>query len=131
MATMMAHLSIKSPLAEHDKLVLVDEFQHFAPERGQGTRSSTEAMMQLASLARKRGFCLVGATTRISLLSKSIVEMLDNKMIGRCGLDDAARAAQWLNFSKEANGASSRPLDGHVLRVRSGDLSGSVLVRSR
>jgi DNA helicase HerA-like ATPase len=100
MATMMAHLSIKSPLAEHDKLVLVDEFQHFAPERGQGNASSTEAMMQLASLARKRGFCLVGATTRISLLSKSIVEMMDNKMIGRCGLDDAARAAQWLNFTK-------------------------------
>lgn len=100
-ASMMAHLSIKSPLAEHDRLVLVDEFQHFAPETGRGSATSTEAMIELASLGRKRGFCLVGATTRVSLLSKSIVELLDNKMIGRCGLDDAARAAQLLNFSKE------------------------------
>jgi GTPase SAR1 family protein len=131
MATMMAHLSIKSPLAEHDKLVLVDEFQHFAPERGQGNASSTEAMMQLASLARKRGFCLVGATTRISLLSKSIVEMMDNKMIGRCGLDDAARAAQWLNFTKGQRRELSNLSTGTFYAFGPAISTDPVLVRSQ
>lgn len=99
-AHMMAHLSIKSPLAEHDRLVIIDELQHFGPEMGRGTASSTEALIELGSLGRKRGFCLVGATTRVSLVSKSIVEILDNKMIGRCGADDAKRAAEILNFTK-------------------------------
>lgn len=98
--TYMAHLSIKSPLADGDRLVVLDEAQHFAREGGGGESVSREPVIELAALGRKRGFCLLCATTRVSHLSKGVTEILDNKLIGRSGQQDAKRAASELDFGK-------------------------------
>lgn len=84
-------------------LVVIDELHHFAPERGSGEAQSTEAVIALATLGRKRGFALVGATQRISKLHKDCAAELLNKMIGRTGLDvDLKRAGDELGLDKEA-----------------------------
>ncbi len=85
-------------------IVVIDEMHLFAPEAGQAR--SAEAVTALATQGRKRGFCLVGATQRISKLHKDVAAELLNKMIGRTGLDiDVKRAGDELGMGKdERNG---------------------------
>ncbi|HEX7828668.1 MAG TPA: DUF87 domain-containing protein [Thermoanaerobaculia bacterium] len=84
-------------------LVIIDEAHVFAPERGSGESQSTDAVIGLCTQGRKRGFCAVLATQRISKLHKDAAAELLNKMIGRTGLDvDVERAAKELGFDKES-----------------------------
>lgn len=86
----------------HPVLVVLDEAHNFAPERGSGEAESTEAVIALATQGRKRGFCLVAATQRLSKLHKDVAAELLNKMIGRTGLDiDARRAGDEIGYDKE------------------------------
>src|SRR5574337_548081 len=83
----------------HDVLVVIDEAHKFAPE---GDRKATAhaAVVDLMSRGRKRGFCGVLATQRISKLDKSAAAECNNKLIGRAGLDvDIDRAAKDLGMS--------------------------------
>ncbi|HEY0076837.1 MAG TPA: DUF87 domain-containing protein [Abditibacteriaceae bacterium] len=83
-------------------LVVIDEAHIFMPERGSGEAESTEAVIRLATQGRKRGFCLVAATQRLSKVHKDGAAELLNKMIGRTSLDvDIKRAADELGFGKE------------------------------
>ncbi len=83
-------------------IVVIDEAHMFAPERGSGESQSTDAVIALCTLGRKRGLCAVLATQRISKLHKDAAAELLNKMIGRTGLDvDVKRAADELGFDKE------------------------------
>lgn len=83
----------------HPALVVVDEAHLFAPESGHAESSS--AVIDLATRGRKRGFCAVIATQRLSKLNKDVAAECNNKMIGRTGLDiDMKRAADELGFSK-------------------------------
>jgi len=78
----------------HDVLVVIDEAHKFAPE---GDRKATAhaAIVDLMSRGRKRGFCGVLATQRVSKLDKSAAAEVNNKLIGRTGLDvDVERAAK-------------------------------------
>lgn len=76
----------------HPVLIVLDEANVYAPEKG--SAESQEAVTDLATRGRKRGFCLVPATQRLSELSKSVAAEMNNKMIGRTGLDvDVKRAA--------------------------------------
>jgi len=84
----------------HPIIVVIDEMHVFAPEAGQA--QSAEAVTSLATQGRKRGFCLVGATQRISKLHKDVAAELLNKMIGRTGLDiDVKRAGDELGMGKD------------------------------
>lgn len=84
----------------HPIVVVIDEMHVFAPEAGQA--QSAEAVTALATQGRKRGFCLVGATQRISKLHKDVAAELLNKMIGRTGLDiDVKRAGDELGMAKD------------------------------
>ncbi len=84
-------------------LVVIDEAHVFVPERGSGESQSGEAVIALCTQGRKRGFCAVLATQRISKLHKDAAAELLNKMIGRTGLDiDMDRAAKELGFDKES-----------------------------
>jgi hypothetical protein len=75
-------------------LVALDESHLFAPEKGQGESEATEAVIDLATRGRKRGFALVAATQRIGKFHKSAAAELKNKLIGSTGLDvDVKRAA--------------------------------------
>ncbi len=62
------------------------------------------AVIDLATRGRKRGYCAVLATQRLSKLHKDAAAECNNKLIGRTGLDiDRKRAAEELGFtSKEA-----------------------------
>lgn len=78
----------------------LDEAHQFAPEKGQGEAESTNAVIDLCTLGRKRGFCPILATQRISTLHKTAAGECNNKFIGRMTLDvDLKRAAFELGVS--------------------------------
>ncbi len=79
-------------------LVVVDEAHMFCPENGQA--ESADAVKDLMSRGRKRGYCGVLATQRISKLAKDAAAEANNKLIGRATLDiDVKRAAEELGFT--------------------------------
>lgn len=81
----------------HPALVVVDEAHLFAPEKT--SSESAEAVINLMTLGRKRGFCGVLATQRISKLHKDSAAECNTKLIGRTGLDiDMKRAGDELGF---------------------------------
>lgn len=85
----------------HPVLVVVDEAHMFCPEKGQGESEATDAMMGLATRGRKRGFCPIFATQRLSALSKTATAMLQNRMIGPTFEDlDLKRAASTLSLDR-------------------------------
>lgn len=79
-------------------LVVLDEAHVFAPQVG--SAESRQAVMDLATRGRKRGFALCAATQRLSKLHKDVAAELLNKLIGRTGLDvDVKRANDELGFN--------------------------------
>lgn len=89
----------------HPTLIVIDEIQVFAPERGAGEAESTDAVIALATQGRKRGFALCGATQRLSRLHKDVAAELLNKLIGRTSLDvDLRRAGDELGLDRETRG---------------------------
>jgi len=93
----------------HPCLVIVDEAHVFAPQVGQS--EAMEAVIDLATRGRKRGYCAVLATQRLSKLHKDAVAELNNKLIGRTGLDiDRKRAAEELGFTTKEDAISLRNL---------------------
>lgn len=84
----------------HPVLVVIDEAHLFCPEKGRGEAESTSAVIDLMTRGRKRGFCGVLATQRISKLNKDAAAEANNKLIGRSALDvDMKRAGEELGFS--------------------------------
>ncbi len=93
----------------HPCLVVIDEAHVFAPQTGQS--EAMEAVIDLATRGRKRGYCAVLATQRISKLHKDAVAEMNNKLIGRTGLDiDRKRAAEELGFTTKEDALSLRNL---------------------
>ena len=93
----------------HPCLVIVDEAHVFAPQVGQS--EAMEAVIDLATRGRKRGYCAVLATQRLSKLHKDAVAEMNNKLIGRTGLDiDRKRAAEELGFTTKEDAISLRNL---------------------
>lgn len=83
----------------HQCLIWLDEIHVFAPESKSGRSESLAAVAALASRGRKRGYGLIGATQRISKLSKDVAAELNTKFIGRCALDiDRKRAGEELGI---------------------------------
>lgn len=66
----------------HPVVVIVDEAHMFCPENGKGESVALDSMIALCTRGRKRGFCAVFATQRLSNLSKSASGMLLNRLIG-------------------------------------------------
>lgn len=93
----------------HECLVIVDEAHEFCPEKGQS--EAMGAVIDLATRGRKRGFCAVLATQRISKLHKDAAAECNNKLIGRAGLDvDMKRASEELGFTSKEQMLSLRRL---------------------
>jgi uncharacterized protein len=96
----------------HPVIVVVDEAHKFCPEKGRGESESTAAVIDLMTVGRKRGFCGVLATQRVSKLNKDAAAECNNKLIGRCSLDvDRKRAGEELGFSDKDNVLSLRDLE--------------------
>lgn len=91
----------------HPVLVWIDEAHDYAAESGHGhgrvvseEESSLDALRDLASKGRKRGFCIILATQRLAKLSKDVVAELKNYMIGNTNADiDQDRASDILGFA--------------------------------
>jgi len=94
----------------HHVLVILDEAHMFAPEK---TRSeSLSAVIDMESRGRKRGFCLIPATQRLSKLNKDVAAECQNKLIGLANIDiDRKRAAEELGFSEKKKILSLRDLE--------------------
>ncbi len=87
-------------------LVVIDEAHKFAPQ-GESDVQSTQAVIDLCSQGRKRGYMAALATQRISKIHKDAAADLANRLIGRTDLDDD------LGFDKEGRQALKR-LDAGV-----------------
>jgi hypothetical protein len=82
----------------HPALVVVDEAHVYCPQQGEA--ESAGPVVDLATRGRKRGFCAVLATQRLSKLHKDAAAECNNKLIGRSALDvDMRRAADELGFT--------------------------------
>lgn len=94
----------------HPVIVVIDEAHTFVPEKGDSEAASS--VIGLASLGRKRGFCAVLATQRISKLHKDAAAECNNKLIGRTALDiDRKRASEELGFTSKEQSLSLRTLE--------------------
>jgi DNA helicase HerA-like ATPase len=83
----------------HPCLIVLDEAHVFCPEGGK--TESSKAVEALASKGRKRGFCLIAATQRLSKFKKDAAAELGNKLIGGCNLDvDIDRAGDELGLAR-------------------------------
>lgn len=94
----------------HPTIVVIDEANKFCPEHGKA--ESHDAVIDLMTRGRKRGFAGVLATQRISDLAKSAAAECNNKLIGRSSLDvDMKRAAAEIGFTSKEEQLSLRRLD--------------------
>ncbi len=118
----------------HTCLVIVDEAHQFCPEK---TKSeSASSVIDLQTRGRKRGFCGVLATQRISKLHKDAAAECNNVLVGRTVLDiDRKRASDDLQFTtKEQSNNLKRLNDGEffaygpaiskdeVIKIKVGDV---------
>src|SRR5260370_4432259 len=93
----------------HPCLVVIDEAHKFCPEKEQSEASS--AVIDLATLGRKRGYCAILATQRLSKLNKDAAAECNNKLIGRTTLDvDMKRASEELGFTSQEQAMRLRNL---------------------
>jgi hypothetical protein len=93
----------------HPALVVVDEAHLFCPQNG--SAESAGAVIDLMTRGRKRGFCGVLATQRLSKLHKDAAAEANCKLIGRASLDvDLRRAGDELGFSSREDLARVRSL---------------------
>ena len=90
---------------QHPMLILIDEAHMFCPEKGAGESIASDSVISLMTRGRKRGYCGVLVTQRISKLRKDAVSEVNNLCIGRTVLDvDQKRAADALGlFPKDRN----------------------------
>lgn len=86
----------------HPVLIGLDEAHEFAPEGRESI--CAQAVAAMATRGRKRGFCLMPSTQRLSKLNKDVAAEMQNKLIGGMNLDlDVKRAAADLGMTpKEA-----------------------------
>jgi hypothetical protein len=93
----------------HPVLVVVDEAHIFCPESSKA--ESASSVIDLMTRGRKRGFCGILATQRISKLNKDAGAEANNKLIGRAAIDvDMKRAGDELGFTKKDDQLSLRTL---------------------
>ncbi len=91
-------------------LIVLDEAHLLAGQ--QEKQDSCSAVIDLMTRGRKRGYCGILCTQRISKLHKDAVAEANNIMIGRTGLDiDMKRASEILGFTNKKDMLSLRDLD--------------------
>lgn len=93
----------------HPCFIHIDEAHIFCPESSKS--ESVSSVIDLCTRGRKRGFCAVLATQRLSKLHKDAAAECNNKLIGKAGIDiDQKRAGEELGFTSKANMLALRDL---------------------
>jgi hypothetical protein len=77
----------------HPCIIIIDEAQVFAPEKGYGESPALGPITELCNRGRKRGFCPILATQRAAKVSKNCTEPLQNFLIGLTMPDDQQRVS--------------------------------------
>lgn len=96
-------------------VVVVDEAHKYMPEKDESEAS--EAMISLATDGRKREFCAVYATQRLSKLDKDGAAELLNKFIGGTSMSlDRKRAADEMGIA----GPEARIFDKEIMEIDRG-----------
>lgn len=96
-------------------VVVVDEAHKYMPEKDESEAS--EAMISLATDGRKREFCAVYATQRLSKLDKDGAAELLNKFIGGTSMSlDRKRAADEMGI----DGPEARIFDKEIMEIDRG-----------
>jgi hypothetical protein len=86
----------------HPCVVIVDEAHIFCPEKGKGESEASQSMVDLCTRGRKRGYCAIFATQRLSVLNKDASGMLLNRLIGPTfESGNVERAIKELNVAKD------------------------------
>lgn len=112
------------------RLFVLDEAHIFAPERGSGDSVSTNAVIDVITLGRKRGIVTVCATQRLSKFHKDAAAELNNKLIGYTDDVDLQRAGDQLGMTKEQR-AGLKLLETHTFYAYGPAISRApVLVRT-
>ncbi len=94
----------------HPCIVVIDEAHQFCPQASKS--ESTSSVIDLMTRGRKRGFCGILATQRISKLHKDACAEANNRLIGRTGLDvDRKRASEELGFTSKEDERNLRFLE--------------------
>lgn len=94
----------------HKTLIFLDEAHQFCPEDSRA--ESMQAVIDLCTRGRKRGYCAILATQRLSKLHKDAAAELNNKMIGRTTLDvDVKRTSSELGMNNADAKLFLRQLD--------------------
>jgi len=89
----------------HPCMIVIDEIDIWAPEKGHGEASSLGAIIDLAARGRDKGFFLVAATQKLAKFNKDVASELNIKFIGKCSLDiDQTRACQELGIPLKEKG---------------------------
>lgn len=84
----------------HPVIIVIDEAHIFCPQQDRSENEAAAAVIDLLTRGRKRGFCPILATQRLSKLHKDAAAECQNKMIGGTTLDvDQKRAADELGFA--------------------------------
>jgi len=90
-------------------LVIVDEAHNLCGQ--QEKQASAHAVIDLMTRGRKRGYCGILSTQRISKLHKDAVAEANYYLVGRTSLDiDMNRASEILGFASKADKKSLRTL---------------------
>lgn len=85
----------------HPVVVVIDEIHIVCPEKGVAESEAKDAVIDLATRGRKRGFCLIGASQRIGKFAKDALAELLNVMVGMTFMDiDVERAIKTLGIPK-------------------------------
>jgi len=104
---------MKLPKALHQPyLVVIDEVQRFAPQRGGGRAGS--AIIKAAKEGRRLGITLLVATQRIADVSKSLTSQTKNRLFGHFeDLSDRKRIGEEIGLSPSQSQALAELSTGH------------------
>lgn len=95
----------------HPAIVVIDEAHIFCPQQDRSESESASAVIDLLTRGRKRGFCAILATQRLSKLHKDAAAECQNKLIGITSLDvDMRRAGDELGFNTREQRLAMRDL---------------------
>lgn len=83
-------------------VIIIDEAHKYIPEKGQGESVAHEAVLDLVTRGRKRGYCPILASQRHAKVSKSATAELLNRLVGPTFEDaDIDRAIMDLSVPKD------------------------------
>lgn len=85
----------------HPTMVMIDEIDIWAPEKGHGEAISLGSLVDLAARGADKGYSLVAITQKLAKFNKDVASELNIKLIGNVSLDtDQIRACQELGIER-------------------------------